>query len=97
MRPKIIVFDEPFAGLDYPGGVQVLRQIVALHENGHTVVLVTHELEIALAHAGRLIIMEQGRVVKDDHPGRLIDEVELYGIKKPYGENRKIETMTWLS
>lgn len=97
MKPKIIIFDEPFVGMDYPGGLQVLKQIVSLHKNGHTIILVTHELEKAIAHANRLIIMEKGRVVRDGSPGGLIDEVELYGIKKPYGKNRRIETMTWLN
>jgi biotin transport system ATP-binding protein len=97
MKPRIIIFDEPFAGLDYPGSLQVLRQIISLHKNGHTIILVTHELEKILAHASRLIIMEKGHIVRDGNPGEFIDEVELYGIKKPYGENRRIETMTWLS
>jgi len=97
MRPKIIVFDEPFTGLDYPGVVQVLKQIVSLRQNGHTIILVTHELEKALAHANRLIIMEKGRIVKDGIPSKLIDEVESYGIKRPFGEYRKVETMTWLN
>jgi biotin transport system ATP-binding protein len=97
MKPKIIVFDEPFAGLDYPGVLQVLKQIVFLHKNGHTIILVTHELEKVLAHANRLIIMEKGRIVKDGHPSRLLDEVETYGIRKPYGEDLGIETMTWLN
>ncbi|MCL6589282.1 MAG: ATP-binding cassette domain-containing protein [Firmicutes bacterium] len=97
MKPKIIIFDEPFSGLDYPGGLQVLNQIVSLHKSGHTIILVTHELDKVLAHANRLIIMENGRIVRDGAPSELINEVELYGIKKPYGENRKIETMTWLS
>lgn len=97
MKPKIIIFDEPFTGLDYPGVLQVLKQIVELHKNGHTIILVTHELEKTLAHADRLIIMEKGHVVRDGKPSQLINEVELYGIRKPYGENRRVETMTWLS
>ncbi len=96
MQPQIIIFDEPFAGLDYPGGLQVLKQIVSLHKDGHTIVLVTHELEKVLAHATRLIIMEKGQIVKDDKPDRLIGEVESYGIKQPYGNNRGVESMTWL-
>jgi biotin transport system ATP-binding protein len=97
MKPQIIVFDEPFTGLDYPGVLQVLKQIVFLHKNGHTIILVTHELEKVLAHANRLIIMEKGRIVKDGHPGKLLEEVENYGIRKPYGKERGIETMTWLN
>jgi biotin transport system ATP-binding protein len=97
MNPKIIIFDEPFTGLDYPGVVQVLKEIVSLNRNGRSIILVTHELEKVLAHANRLIIMEKGRVVKDGLPNRLIDELESYGIKRPYGEGRKVETMTWLN
>lgn len=96
MEPKILVFDEPFAGLDYPGTLQVLEAIVSLHRNGHTIILVTHELEKALAHAGRLIIIEKGRIAKDGVPAELVDQVEAYGIKRPYGKNGKVETMTWL-
>ena len=97
MRPRIIIFDEPFSGMDYPGGLLVLRQIVSLHQQSHTIIVVTHELEKILAHANRLIIMEKGRIVRDGEPGRLIDEVERFGIKRPYGEKRRVETMTWLS
>lgn len=97
MKPKIIVFDEPFVGLDYPGALQVLMEIDSLHRHGHTIILVTHELEKVLAHAGRLIILEKGRVVQDGTPTELIDKVESYGIKRPYGKNGKVETMTWLN
>jgi biotin transport system ATP-binding protein len=97
MNPQVIVFDEPFTGLDYPGVLQVLKQIVTLHQKGHTIILVTHELEKVLAHAGRLIIMEKGRIVEDSHPNNLIEKVETYGIRRPFGKNRSIATMTWLS
>lgn len=97
MRPQIIIFDEPFTGLDYPGVIQVLRQIVLLHQQGHTIVLVTHELEKVLAHATRMIIMAKGRICHDGPPASYLSYLEDYGIKKPYGENRRIETMTWLN
>ena len=97
MNPEIIVFDEPFTGLDYPGVLQVLTQIVTLHQKGHTIILVTHELEKVLAHASRLIIMEKGQIVQDGHPNHLIETLETYGIRRPFGKDRSIETMTWLS
>jgi biotin transport system ATP-binding protein len=97
MKPKILVFDEPFTGLDYPGVIQVLRQIVSLHQKGHTIILVTHELEKVLAHANRLIIMEKGHVVEDGLPNDLIEKLEIYGIHRPYGDNRSTRTMTWLN
>ncbi len=97
MKPELIIFDEPFIGLDYPGTLQVLREIVSLHRDGHTIILVTHELEKVLAHANRLIIIEKGRIIKDGAPGELINEVEAYGIKRPYGKDGKVEKMTWLN
>jgi biotin transport system ATP-binding protein len=97
MKPRIIVFDEPFTGLDYPGVIQVLHQIISLHQKGHTIILVTHEIEKVLAHANRLVIMEKGEIVKDGSPGEIITQVEQYGIRRPYGKSRGVETMTWLS
>lgn len=97
MNPEIIVFDEPFTGLDYPGVLQVLTQLVALHQKGHTIILVTHELEKVLAHANRLMIMEKGQIVQDGHPETLMAKLETYGIHRPFGKDRSMKTMTWLS
>lgn len=97
MRPQIIVLDEPFTGLDFPGVVQVLTQLVRLHRAGHTLLVITHELEKVLAHADRLMILHAGQIVADGSPAKLVDRVETYGIKKPFGANRPVETMTWLS
>jgi biotin transport system ATP-binding protein len=97
MRPQIIVLDEPFTGLDFPGVVQVLTQLVRLHRSGHTLLVITHELEKVLAHADRLVILHSGRIVADGRPADLVDQVEEYGIKKPFGVNRPVESMTWLS
>jgi biotin transport system ATP-binding protein len=99
MKPKIIVFDEPFAGLDYPGVIQVLNQVVSLHKAGHTIVVITHDLEKIIAHASRLIIMEKGCIVRDGSPEQLVhgDDVEQFGIKLPHGKDGSIGSMTWLN
>jgi biotin transport system ATP-binding protein len=60
-------------------------------------VVVTHDLEKILAHADRLVIVNKGRIVRDGKPGEIIDEVEEFEIRKPYGKQRRVETMTWLS
>lgn len=96
MRPRVIIFDEPFTGLDYRGVIQVLSQIVALHRSGHTIILVTHELEKVLAHADRLVIMDNGRIAMDGRPGDIIDQVEPYGIHVPRGGTNGVEALTWL-
>jgi len=96
MKPKIIVFDEPFTGLDYPGIVQVLKQILLLHEKGHTIIVVTHELEKVLAHANRLIIIHKGKLVENGLPSDVIGNSERYGVKMPLRANEGVETLTWL-
>ena len=68
MKSEIIIFDEPFTGLDYTGVLQILSQLVHLHKAGHSIVVVTHELEKVLAHADRLLIIHKGRLVEDGKP-----------------------------
>jgi len=96
MKPEIIIFDEPFAGLDYPGVVAVLTQIVSLHQAGHTIILVTHELEKTLAHADRLVIMHKGRLVEDGNPEEVIIRSESYGVRMPLRNGEEVGSLTWL-
>ena len=96
MKPKIIMFDEPFIGLDYPGVVQVLKQIISLNKNGHTIILVTHDLAKVLAHAHRLIIMAKGTIVQDGRPEEIIEYTEKYQVKMPNYEKEGINKLTWL-
>lgn len=96
MEPEIIVLDEPFIGLDYPGVSNVLSDIVGLHKAGRTIILITHDLEKALAHCTRLILMANGEVCADGDPLDLLPLVEQYGIRCPWGPDRSLESMTWL-
>ncbi len=96
MKPQIIVFDEPFTGLDYPSVVQVLKQVVQLHKMGHTIILITHELEKVLAHADRLVILHQGKLVEDGKPEDVIYRSESYGVRMPLRDGEKVAALTWL-
>jgi biotin transport system ATP-binding protein len=95
MRPEIIILDEPFAGLDLPGVRKVLDAIRLLHSAGHTIMVITHDLEKVLAHATRLMIMYNGSLVADGSPEEHIAEIEKYGIRRP-GRGMRIKEMTWL-
>ncbi|MDL2321323.1 energy-coupling factor ABC transporter ATP-binding protein [Desulfosarcina sp. OttesenSCG-928-B08] len=83
MNPAVIVMDEPFSNLDYPSLCQVRDQILALHQNGRTLVIATHELEKIIQYAGRLVVMEKGRVVRDGAPQDMAGNLEPYGICSP--------------
>lgn len=96
MKPKIIIFDEPFTGLDYAGVLQVLQQLVQLQEKGHTIIIITHELEKVLAHATRLTIFYAGRLAEDGEPEDIINRVENYGVRVPLKEGEAVSSLTWL-
>ncbi len=95
MDPMILALDEPFANLDYPGVKQVLEKIVMLKEQGHTILLVTHELDKVLAHADRLMLMNNGEIAAIGAPREIVHLAESCGVRIPYRQV-KIEDMTWL-
>jgi biotin transport system ATP-binding protein len=99
MQPRIVVFDEPFTSLDYPGTRQVLEQIVNLQQAGHTILVTTHDLEKVLAHADRLIIMHEGRIVRDGSPVSVLSDAEAFGVRSPIsnGGDTNIKGLSWLS
>jgi biotin transport system ATP-binding protein len=97
MQPRVIVFDEPFSNLDYPGVRQVLRQMVALHRSGHTILLTTHDLDKVLAHADRLVIMQHGRIVADGLPAAVVSEAETFDVRSPLAERRGGRGLSWLN
>ncbi len=76
MRPECIILDEPTAMLDPAGRREVMRTITGLNrEEGITVVLITHFMNEAV-QAGRVIVMEAGRIALDGSPRRVFSQVE---------------------
>lgn len=96
MEPAILVFDEPFSNLDFPGIISVLKHIVSLHKLGHTILLTTHDLEKVIAHADRLLIMDKGRIVRDDKPDQLFKDLESFGVRQPCASRMGAEVNSWL-
>ncbi|MBF0467666.1 MAG: ABC transporter ATP-binding protein [Desulfamplus sp.] len=97
MRPEVIVLDEPFSNLDYQGTQELLSSIIWLHRAGHTIILSTHDLEKALFHASRVIIIHEGRVAADDNPMAIIKEVEKFGIREPCSSKFGMGIVPWSS
>ena len=97
MKPKVFVFDEPFSSLDYPGIQQVLQQLVRLHQNGHTVLVATHLLEIVIAHTDRLVLMRDGLIQRDGFPDAVIKDVEAFGVREPCASRLGVDVQSWLN
>ncbi|MFO1049141.1 MAG: amino acid ABC transporter ATP-binding protein [Geminicoccaceae bacterium] len=68
MQPKLILFDEPTSALDIELVGEVLRVMRQLAEEGRTMLIVTHEIRFAGEVAGRVIFMDQGRIVEQGPP-----------------------------
>lgn len=93
LGPDLLFLDEPFTGLDYESVKSLLRLILELRKEGKGVVVVTHQLDILLGRADRLMLMKQGRMVGDGIPERILPHVEDHGVRRPPG---KIQEMCWL-
>lgn len=80
MNPEILILDEPTAGLDPKGRDDILGQLSKLQkERGITIVLVSHSMEDVAQYAGRLIVVNGGKIVFDDQPRRVFEhEKELH-------------------
>lgn len=66
MRPRAIAVDEPTTGQDYRQSLDVMDFLLRLwREEGHTVIIVTHEMPIVAAYAQRVVALRQGRVLMD--------------------------------
>ena len=77
MEPRCIVLDEPTAMLDPQGRREVMDTILELNrEKGITVILITHHMDEA-ARAGRVIVLDSGRVAADGTPQEVFSQVEL--------------------
>jgi energy-coupling factor transport system ATP-binding protein len=73
MEPRCIIFDEPTAMLDPQGREEVMSIIRKLHEDGKTVILITHFMDEA-AQADRIVIMDDGRVLADGSPDEVFSD-----------------------
>ncbi|TFG65380.1 MAG: energy-coupling factor ABC transporter ATP-binding protein [Spirochaetales bacterium] len=80
MEPEIIIFDEPFAGLDYPGMKQCIAMLTALKTGGKTLIVITHHHEKLTRLADRMLIMNQGRLAEDGRPEAVLARAEAYGV-----------------
>ena len=87
MKPKVLVLDEPTAGLDPKGRDDILDQIERLHkETGMTVILVSHSMEDIARYVERIIVMNHGEKLFDGMPKEVFahyKELEQVGLAAP--------------
>ena len=76
MEPRILVLDEPTAGLDPIGRKELMTLFKKLHQDGITIVLVTHLMDDVAEFADQVYVMEKGKLVKGGKPSLVFQNVE---------------------
>lgn len=86
LEPKILVLDEPTAGLDPKGTKDMMELFNVIHNNGTTIVMVTHNMDNVLKYCSRAIVMSKGEIISDSTPLELFSYDNLnekYNIDQP--------------
>ncbi len=88
IEPPVIVIDEPTTGLDWTGTMRMLELVSDLHQRGHTVIMITHNMRIVANYAERVIVMSEGKILLDGSPSKVFEHVQ--ELKKSYLEPPQI-------
>lgn len=84
LQPKILVLDEPTAGLDPRGAKEILQLFKELNDKGTTIILVTHDINIVYEYANDVVVMNEGKIELHCSPEQLFKEdVEKYSLETP--------------
>lgn len=76
MEPKVLVLDEPTAGLDPKARIEMMALFSHLHQKGQTVVLVTHNMDDVAEYADKVYLLEKGRVTSSGTPQDVFQNVD---------------------
>lgn len=84
IQPEVIVLDEPTVGLDPRGVKEMMSLFKQLHEQGTTIVLVTHDMNLVYGYATDVIVMDHGKIVYQGVPNELFNQsVDVYSLETP--------------
>jgi cobalt/nickel transport system ATP-binding protein len=76
MKPKIMVLDEPTSGLDPKGASQILRLLYKLNNEGITIVISTHDVDLVPLYASKVYIISEGQIIKEGTAPEVFDDVK---------------------
>ncbi len=77
LNPEILILDEPTTGLDYRECMEVMEKIRTLNENGTTVIMVCHDMEVVLDFAKTIIVMNRGEILGQGATREVLSNKEL--------------------
>ncbi len=77
LNPEILILDEPTTGLDYRECMEMMNRIRELNENGTTVIMVCHDMEVVLDFAKSVIVMNRGEILAQGATREILSNKEL--------------------
>lgn len=76
MQPKVLILDEPTAGLDPRGHAEIMALVSRLHsEMGITIILVTHQMDDVVEYAEQVVVMSDGTITKQGKPAEIFSDI----------------------
>ncbi|HEO8420169.1 energy-coupling factor transporter ATPase [Niallia sp. FSL W8-0635] len=95
MEPSVLILDEPGAGLDPQGKKEIMSLISTWHQQeGLTTILVTHDMEDVAIYADRVILMDQGQIIKYEKTENIFSDTDLlesWGLEMPQARRYQIK------
>ena len=77
LGPDVLVLDEPTAGQDQRNYTEIMDFLDELHQKGHTIVMITHDMQLMLDYSDRALVMVDGELIADTDPASLLSNPEL--------------------
>jgi energy-coupling factor transport system ATP-binding protein len=77
MGPEIVILDEPTTGQDYKGRIEICNLAKLLNEQGTTIIMVTHDMDLVTKYADRVIVMNEGRIIFDGSTKEAFKKVDI--------------------
>ena len=77
MRPQVLIFDEPLTGQDYKGRFELVNLAAALHDAGHTVIMISHDMELVAKYTERTLVVGKGQLLLDAPTREVFDHLAL--------------------
>lgn len=76
-KPKYLIFDEPIAGLDCNSRDNFMKLLLALKQNGTTIIIISHNTDYLAEYADRILVMDGGKIILDDKPNEIFNQTNL--------------------
>ena len=90
-RPKYLILDEPFASLDFDGRKQLIKTLNDLHNNGTSIIVISHSSDIICQLVDRVIVLDNGKIISDGKPIDVVSNSNISKLAKKLNVNNCVK------